>query len=198
MAQTWESHEDQEKDYAWTAARDKESYLHISASGGKAEEVQKLLSDKKMDKKMDVNAQWAPYHRRENEWLWKKDIHDRLGDSHAPLVWGGDSHAALVASASRVEGDTALHFAVRAGHQRVVETLLKHGARVNIKNDSEQTALDVARRHLDPEKGHMKIINLLTLHPIKQRLAFVHAMNNYNLDLDVLKKIGEMHLSLHD
>jgi hypothetical protein len=39
---------------------------------------------------------------------------------------------------------------------------------------------------------------MLTLRPIKQRLAFVHAMNNYDLDLDVLTKIGEMHLSLHD
>ena len=224
MAQTLEniSPEDQQKDFVWREALEEEASLHISAYLGNDKKVQKLLEEQKVD----VNAQWARYHRRPwvasggvrrvSEWMW-------TNDSHAPGLDKSDL-------ATRVKGDTALHFAVRAGHQRVVETLLKHGARVNIKNNREQTALDAAwprihrlrrahRAHKlrgerepereeqarDPEKERymeekeetMKIINLLTLHPIKQRLAFVHSMNDYNLDLDVLKKIGEMHLSLH-
>jgi len=124
------------------------------------------------------------------------------------------------------KGDTALHVACGGeltywpvGSQVVtwpaepddyyVKKLLKHGARINIKNNKGQTALDVAHKALKrykanddavarvSEKRCEEIISML-LHPVKQRLAFMRAMNNYNLDLDVLNKIGEMHLSLHE
>jgi len=165
-----------------------EEEFRVAAIDGNSEELEKLLK-----KGVNVNKQWETWFRTDG--------------------WPG--HV----------GNTALHFAVQyasEGHVNVVKTLLKHGARINIKNNRGQTALDVARlalakfvriRVTNPGQPHLfihngradetwsvKIISILTLHPVhlvKQRLAFVHAMNNYNLDLDVLTKIGEMHRSLH-
>ena len=111
-------------------------------------------------------------------------------------------------------GNTALHFALQHAsekHVNVVKTLLKHGARINIKNKIGQSALNVAVKENEALTQYRKwsadyggstssldnIIDMLTLHLVKQRLAFMRAMNDYNLNLDVLNKIGEMHLSLH-
>jgi len=151
----------------------------VAAHVGDAGRVRALLSDKKVD----VDTQWTL--------------------EQAAAAKGDRSE--------RVAGDTALHFAVRSENHEVVETLLKHGSRINITNKIGQSALNVAVKENEALTQYRKwsadyggstssldnIIDMLTLHLVKQRLAFMRAMNNYNLDLEVLNKIGEMHQSLH-
>ena len=149
-----------------------EEEFRVAATEGKSEEVERLLMEG-----VNVNKQWGTCF---------------LGPPLAGGVGGGN---------------TALHFALQHAseeHVNVVKTLLKHGAGINIKNNKGQTALDVVNEAMEWYKGKTgekwceEIISILTLHPVKQRLAFVHGMNDYGLDLDVLKKICEMHLSLHE
>ena len=48
---------------------------------------------------------------------------------------------------ANAEGNTALHAAARRGHDRVVEYLVAHGARMDVKNKAGRTPLALARGH---------------------------------------------------
>ena len=52
------------------------------------------------------------------------------------------SPAAAIANAANQAGDTALHVAARSGYDTVVQLLVEHGARVNVKNKRGITPLD--------------------------------------------------------
>jgi hypothetical protein len=53
----------------------------------------------------------------------------------------------------RLDGQTVLHTAVRAGHPRIVKTLIKHAPELKTcLNEQHQTALDLAKSLLiEPE-----------------------------------------------
>lgn len=57
------------------------------------------------------------------------------------------------------ENNTALHKAAENGNIAMVELLLRHGASLSLKNDSEETPLQVAQKWLPDNK---KLIELLT------------------------------------
>jgi ankyrin repeat protein len=53
-------------------------------------------------------------------------------------------------------GDTPLHYATRMQRETIVEMLLAAGARHDLKNDYDETPLDIAKI-----EGNKKIISLL-------------------------------------
>lgn len=105
--------------------------------------------------------EWAMHGSLENVRKYAKeaDVHALESTSgrsalHKAAYWG--HHALVLALLSEYgldpnvqdyNGDTALHDACRFGHARVVEHLLAHGARPDIRNVQGQTALAVAAFH---------------------------------------------------
>ena len=60
---------------------------------------------------------------------------------------------------NEIKNETALTIAVREGNREVVEFLLKHEAKINLKNDCNSNALTLASHN-----GHTEIIKLLANH----------------------------------
>ena len=58
-------------------------------------------------------------------------------------------------------GDTALHIAIKMGNIEAIIALMKADAKVDIKNDNYETALDIANK-IEDESNRGKIIGLLS------------------------------------
>ena len=58
---------------------------------------------------------------------------------------------------SKHGGDTALHFAARAGHFKIIKTLIAHGANPDVANDSDVTPLFDAVRS-DHERATLELL----------------------------------------
>jgi len=86
----------------------------------------------------------------------KADVHETEDISlrtalHKAAFWGHDAatkylveECKLNPNAQDFSGDTALHDSARFGHAKVVDTLIKGGASLSIKNKKGQTPYDVA------------------------------------------------------
>jgi hypothetical protein len=74
---------------------------------------------------------------------------------------------------------------------------LRRAIRVR-RNAGKPYDMELGEIKMNKMEEMIHMLTFLIFNPVKQRLAFVHGMNDYGLDLDVLKKICEMHLSLHE
>ena len=60
-------------------------------------------------------------------------------------------------------GQTALHLAIRFGHERIAQILLEHGANIFLKNLNGETPLDLALR-FGTEDWNYRMLQLLIDH----------------------------------
>ena len=136
-----------EKSSGWTP-------LHFSSQNGQVGIVASLLRTEKVD----IDAQ--DRHQR-------TALHYASANGHVPVVgWllenkikrkeGGAAAATADPNKLDVDSWAPIHHASLHGRLQVVKELLKHGAKTDLTNKQEQTALDLANL-----RGHDEIVALL-------------------------------------